>query len=88
MPELPTGTVTFLFTDIAGSTTLWELVPTAMRQALIRETPQRSAGHGSSNEDSHPYWHNSALLDARSYCSSFSERRMTSVANTRGRKTS
>src|SRR3712207_9459604 len=24
MPELPTGTVTFLFTDIEGSTTRWE----------------------------------------------------------------
>jgi hypothetical protein len=24
MPELPRGTVTFLFTDIEGSTALWE----------------------------------------------------------------
>ena len=24
MPDLPSGTVTFLFTDIAGSTALWE----------------------------------------------------------------
>ena len=24
MPELPSGTVTFLFTDIEGSTALWE----------------------------------------------------------------
>ena len=24
MPDLPSGTVTFLFTDIEGSTALWE----------------------------------------------------------------
>jgi len=32
--ELPTGTVTFLFTDIEGSTRLWEEHPSAMRPAL------------------------------------------------------
>src|SRR5919202_2211372 len=36
MPDLPTGTVTFLFTDIAGSTALWEQQPAAMRHALGR----------------------------------------------------
>ena len=36
MNEFPTGTVTFLFTDIEGSTTLWERHPEAMRQALVR----------------------------------------------------
>src|SRR5919202_1105684 len=36
MAELPTGTVTFLFTDIAGSTALWEQQPAAMRHALAR----------------------------------------------------
>src|ERR687894_2645425 len=36
MPDLPTGTVTFLFTDIEGSTALWEQHPDAMRQALVR----------------------------------------------------
>src|SRR5918998_789931 len=36
MAEFPTGTVTFLFTDIEGSTALWEQHPEAMRQALIR----------------------------------------------------
>ncbi len=36
MPELPSGTVTFLFTDIEGSTTRWEQHPEAMRTALAR----------------------------------------------------
>jgi len=34
MPDLPAGTVTFLLTDIQGSTRLWERHPDAMRQAL------------------------------------------------------
>jgi class 3 adenylate cyclase len=33
---LPSGTVTFLFTDIEGSTSLWESAPEAMRTALER----------------------------------------------------
>jgi class 3 adenylate cyclase len=32
----PTGTVTFLFTDIEGSTKLWESHPAAMQTALAR----------------------------------------------------
>src|SRR5437870_11551419 len=36
MPELPTGTVTFLFTDIEGSTKRWEQYPQAMGVALAR----------------------------------------------------
>jgi len=32
----PTGTVTFLFTDIKGSTKLWERSPQAMQRALAR----------------------------------------------------
>ncbi len=34
--ERPTGTVTFLFTDIEGSTKRWEVHPDAMRSALAR----------------------------------------------------
>jgi class 3 adenylate cyclase len=34
--ELPTGTVTFLFTDLESSTRLWEQHPDAMRHALSR----------------------------------------------------
>jgi predicted ATPase/class 3 adenylate cyclase len=34
--ELPAGTVTFLLTDIEGSTRLWEAVPEAMEVALER----------------------------------------------------
>ena len=33
---LPTGTVTFLFTDIEGSTRLWESQHAAMQAALPR----------------------------------------------------
>ena len=33
-PLPPSGTVTFLFTDVEGSTELWEREPEAMRSAL------------------------------------------------------
>jgi predicted ATPase/class 3 adenylate cyclase len=36
MADLPSGTVTFLFTDIESSTRLWEVAPDAMRVALAR----------------------------------------------------
>ena len=36
MQKLPSGTVTFLFTDIEGSTKLWQDYPDAMRPALAR----------------------------------------------------
>jgi len=35
-PARPSGTVTFLFTDVEGSTALWEMVPAAMQTALAR----------------------------------------------------
>jgi class 3 adenylate cyclase len=36
--DLPSGTVTFLFTDIEGSTCLWEEHPDAMRAARRMKT--------------------------------------------------
>src|SRR5687768_14484254 len=51
MPDLPSGTVTFLFTDIEGSTTRWERRPEAMQaalarhDALLRETIVSHGGH-------------------------------------------
>ena len=36
MQAPPSGTVTFLFTDIQGSTLLWEQNPNAMQSALAR----------------------------------------------------
>jgi class 3 adenylate cyclase len=48
---LPTGTVTFLFTDIEGSTALWETHPEAMKAALaehdsiLREAVESNNGH-------------------------------------------
>src|SRR5512145_2388087 len=51
MNELPSGTVTFLFTDIEGSTQLWEQHPEAMKGALakhdsiLREVIESNGGH-------------------------------------------
>src|SRR5262245_27741422 len=48
---LPSGTLAFLFTDIAGSTTLWEQQPQAMERALerhdaiMRQTIDAYGGH-------------------------------------------
>lgn len=35
-PNLPTGTLTFLLTDVEGSTQHWEMYPDAMRTAMAR----------------------------------------------------
>src|SRR5580704_9563925 len=51
MSTLPSETVTFLFTDIEGSTKLWEEHPEAMRSALarhdalLREAIDANEGH-------------------------------------------
>jgi len=51
MNELPTGTVTFLFTDVEGSTKLWERYPEAMRATMarhdevLREVMDSSSGY-------------------------------------------
>ena len=51
MGRLPTGTVTFLFTDIEGSTQLWEKYPEAMKEALakhdtlLREAIEENGGY-------------------------------------------
>ena len=37
MSNLPTGTVTFLFTDIEGSTQLWEKYPEEMKSSLAEQ---------------------------------------------------
>src|SRR5260221_13642916 len=51
MTNLPAGTTTFLFTDIEGSTKLWEQYPEAMKAALakhdsiLREAIASNHGH-------------------------------------------
>src|SRR6266545_3377885 len=51
MINLPSGTVTFLFTDIEGSTQLWEKQPEAMKSALaqhdliLHEAIESNYGH-------------------------------------------
>src|SRR5688572_24599765 len=51
MTDLPTGTVTFLFTDIEGSTQLWEKHPEAMKavlakhDAILGESIESNHGH-------------------------------------------
>ena len=51
MPRPPTGTVTFLFTDIEGSTRMWERSPEHMQAALarhdeiLRSTTEEHGGH-------------------------------------------
>src|SRR5688572_21707741 len=51
MANPPTGTVTFLFTDIEGSTRRWEHLPAAMAAALVthdrllRSAIEEGGGH-------------------------------------------
>jgi class 3 adenylate cyclase len=43
MPDLPSGTVTFLFTDIEGSTALLERDRERLRPALLRVNVKQPA---------------------------------------------
>jgi class 3 adenylate cyclase len=51
MASPPAGTLTFLFTDIEGSTKMWERDPEAMQTALarhdeiLRGTTEQHGGH-------------------------------------------
>jgi class 3 adenylate cyclase len=47
MAELPSGTVTFLFTDLEGSTRLWDEHPDEMNAALARHDAILRAAVGS-----------------------------------------
>ena len=51
MTDLPSGTVIFLFTDIAGSTERWERNPSAMRAASSGKSATM-AGNGSGRPES------------------------------------
>jgi class 3 adenylate cyclase len=51
MPEIPSGTVTFLFTDFEGSTRLWEHYPEQMKTAFARQQPVRAATIFAANRD-------------------------------------
>ena len=42
--ELPTGTVTFLLTDVEGSTKLWEAGPDETAASIARHYEQRRSG--------------------------------------------
>ena len=50
MAEHPSGTVTFLFTDIEGSTPLWERMPAEMQRAeaqhhaILRQAIESNGG--------------------------------------------
>src|ERR687886_677786 len=49
MPARPTGTVTFLYTDVEGSTRRWEAHPAAMKAAMERHDAllrEAIEGHG------------------------------------------
>jgi hypothetical protein len=57
MPDLPSGTVTFLFTDIEGSTALWERDRQAMAVAVKRQIVLLDAAlpaHGSLQDEGLP----------------------------------
>ena len=60
MGDLPRGTVTFLFTDIEGSTRVWEESPDAMRLALEACGDGRAAIRSNPLQAAAPNWQHSA----------------------------
>jgi class 3 adenylate cyclase len=64
MPELPTGTVTFLFTDLEGSTRLWEEHPEAMR---ARSSTTRSCAARGGNLTERPGVHRASIARALTF---------------------
>src|SRR2546430_16064888 len=73
VPTLPSGTVTFLFTDIEGSTRLWETQREAMttalqrHDALLRRCIESHGGHIFKNVGDAfyaPFDHASSAVDA------------------------
>ena len=54
MVDRPSGTVTFVFTDIEGSTRRWEADPEAMRTCACRKFG-RAVWQGLSRNDPEPY---------------------------------
>ena len=60
MPELPTSTVTFLFTDLDGSSRLWDEHQDAMRAAVARHDALRK--FQSPWGDPRPYFGRSSVI--------------------------
>jgi len=65
MPEPPSGTVTFLFTDIEGSTRRWDAQPDAMQRALARHDAILRESNSGTADTSSRRWATPPGHDAR-----------------------